>query len=130
LKIHEKTRGVQSAEAIGICVIWRDRWKNPTIWRARLAVGHETLGYVKECSGRYAEAAAELQLAAKVRETLLPKGLAELLRSLEHRTDLLELLRRKGNAARMRERIATLTLQLEGKFAVGAGLVSRLPTSI
>ena len=41
----------------------------------RLAVGYETLGYVEECSGRYAEALGELQLAAKVWETLLPERL-------------------------------------------------------
>jgi tetratricopeptide (TPR) repeat protein len=85
---------------------------------ARLAVGYETLGYVEECSGRYAEAAGQLQLAAKVWETLLPEGLGELLRSLEHRADLLDLLRRKGDAERLRERIATLTPQLTGEVAV------------
>ncbi len=85
---------------------------------ARLAVGYETLGYVEECSGRYAEASGELQLAAKVWETLLPERLPELLRCLEHRADLLELLRRKGEAERLRERIATLTPQLEGEFVV------------
>jgi tetratricopeptide (TPR) repeat protein len=84
---------------------------------ARLAVGYETLGYVEECSGRYAEASRELQLAAKVWETLLPERLAELLRCLEHRADLLELLRRKGDAERLRERIAILTPQLYSEFA-------------
>jgi tetratricopeptide (TPR) repeat protein len=84
---------------------------------ARLAVGYETLGYVEECSGRYAEAVRELQLAAKVWETLMPERLPELLRCLEHRADLLELLRRKGEAERLRERIATLAPQLEGEFA-------------
>ena len=83
----------------------------------RLAVGYETLGYAEECSGRYAEAAAELQLAAKVWETLMPERLPELLRCLEHRADLLELLRRQGDADRLRERIATLTPQVESQFA-------------
>jgi tetratricopeptide (TPR) repeat protein len=83
----------------------------------RLAVGCETLGYVDECSGRYAEASGELQLAAKVWETLLPERLPELLRCLEHRADLLDLLRRKGDAAALRERIATLTPQLDGALA-------------
>ena len=75
----------------------------------RLAVGYETLAYVEECSGRYTEAIKELQLAAKVWETLRPERLPELLRCLEHRADLLELLRRKGDAERLRERIAILT---------------------
>ena len=87
----------------------------------RLAVGYETLGYVEECSGRYAEASGELQLAAKVWETLLPERLPELLRCLGHRADLLELLRRKADAARLRERIAMLTSQLEGELAAAAG---------
>ena len=85
---------------------------------ARLAVGYETLGYVEECSGRYAEAVRELQLAAKMWETLIPERLPELLRCLAHRADLLELLRRKGEAERLRERIATLAHQVEGDLAV------------
>jgi tetratricopeptide (TPR) repeat protein len=84
---------------------------------ARLAVGYETLGYVEECSGRYAEAVGELQMAAKAWETLMPERLPELLRCLEHRADLLELLRRKGEAERLRERIATLAPRLEGELA-------------
>jgi tetratricopeptide (TPR) repeat protein len=84
---------------------------------ARLAVGYETLGYVEECSGRYAEAVRELQLATKVWETLMPERLPELVSCLGHRADLLELLRRKGDAERLRERIATLTPRLEGEFA-------------
>jgi tetratricopeptide (TPR) repeat protein len=84
---------------------------------ARLAVGYETLGYVEECSGRYAEASGELQLAAKVWETLLPERLPELLRCLGHRADLLELLRRKSDAERLRERIAMLTPKLKGELA-------------
>ena len=76
---------------------------------ARLAVGYETLAFVEECSGRYTDAIKELQLAAKVWETLRPQRLPELLRCLGHRADLLELLRRKGDAERVRERIAGLT---------------------
>ncbi len=89
---------------------------------SRLAVGYETLGYVEECSGRYAESAGELQRAAKVWETQLPERLPELLRCLTHRADLLELLRRKGEADRLRERIVTLTPEPEGELvAVGPG---------
>jgi tetratricopeptide (TPR) repeat protein len=177
LKIHEKTRGVQSPEAIqdlhhlagsreesgdlggaaaqyerallfkhrviggdidelaelqmGMATLYVN-WQNYSRARelllecvagfrrkggARLAVGYETLGYVEECSGRYAEAVRELQLAAKVWETLIPERLPELLRCLAHRADLLELLRRKGEAERLRERIATLGPELEGELA-------------
>ena len=86
----------------------------------RLAVGYETLAYVEECSGRYAEALRELQLAAKVWETLRPERLAELLRCLGHRADLLEVLRRKGDAERVRERIVTLTRPAESEIAAVA----------
>ena len=72
---------------------------------------------MEESSGRYAEASGELQLAAKVWETLLPERLPELLRCLEHRAGLLELLRKKGEADRVRERIASLTPQAEGALA-------------
>ena len=84
---------------------------------ARFAVSYETLAYVEECSGRYAEAAAQLQLAAKVWETLLPERLAELVNCLKHRADLLDLLRRKTEADRLRERIAGLMPQAEGELA-------------
>ena len=79
----------------------------------RLAVGYETLAFVEECSGRYTDAILELQLAAKVWESLRPERLPELLRCLEHRADLLELLRRKNEAERVRERIANLVPPLE-----------------
>ncbi len=86
----------------------------------RLAVGYETLAHVEECSGRYAEALRELQLAAKVWETLCPDRLPELLHCLGHRADLLELLRRKGDAERVRERIASLTPPAAGEMATVA----------
>jgi hypothetical protein len=50
-------------------------------------------------------------------ETLLPERLHELLRCLEHRADLLELLRRKSDAERLRERIAMLTPKLKSELA-------------
>jgi len=83
----------------------------------RLAAGYETLAYVEEYSGRYTDAIKELQLAAKVWDRLLPERLAELLRCLEHRADLLVLLRRNDEATRLRERIAILTPQLAGEVA-------------
>ena len=87
----------------------------------RLAVGYETLAYVEECSGRYAEALREPQLAAKVWETLRPERLPELLRCLGHRADLLELLRRKVDAERLRERIASLSEEQSGMATVALG---------
>ena len=86
---------------------------------ARLAVGYETLAYVEECSGRYTDAVKELQLAAKVWESLRPERLPELLRNLEHRAALLDLLRRKGDAERLRERIAILTPEAAQIAVVG-----------
>jgi len=64
---------------------------------------------VEECSGRYTERLRQLQLAAKERETLGRERLEELLRCLGHRAGLLYLLRRKNEAERTRERIASLT---------------------
>ena len=86
----------------------------------RLAVGYETLAYVEECSGRYAEALRELQLATKGWETLGPQGIPELVRCLGHRADLLELLRRKGDAERVRERIASLMETADNEAATAA----------
>ena len=60
----------------------------------------------RAAGGRYAEALRELQLATKVWETLGPQRLPELVRCLGHRADWLELLRRKGDAERVRECIA------------------------
>jgi tetratricopeptide (TPR) repeat protein len=86
----------------------------------RLAVGYETLAHVEECSGRYPEALRELQLASKVWETLRAERLPELLRCLGHRAELLDLLRRKGEAERVREQIANLTREAGGETAVFA----------
>ena len=83
----------------------------------RLAVGYESLAYVEECSGRYPEALRQLQLATKVWETLGPERVPELVRCLGHRADLLELLRRKGDAERVRERIASLTAPVDNEAA-------------
>jgi tetratricopeptide (TPR) repeat protein len=85
----------------------------------RLAVGYETLAYVEECSGRYTDAIKELQLGAKVWESLRPERLPELLCNLEHRAELLDLLRRKGDAERLRERIAILTPSAAQSAIVG-----------
>jgi len=86
----------------------------------RLAVGYETLAYVEECFGRYAEALRELQLATKVWERLGRQRLPELVRCLGHRADWLELLRRKGDAERVRERIASLMETADNEAATAA----------
>ncbi len=74
-----------------------------------LAVGYETLAYVEECSGRYTDAIKELQHAGKVWESLRQERLPELRRNLEHRADLLEQLRKKTDAQRLREQAARLS---------------------
>ena len=79
----------------------------------RLAVSHETLAHVEECSGRYPNALQELEKAGKAWETLKPDRLPELVRNLEHRAELLEMLRKKGEAGWLREKIAHLAPLLE-----------------
>jgi tetratricopeptide (TPR) repeat protein len=76
----------------------------------RLAVAHETLAYVEECSGRFTDAVKELERAGKMWETLKPERLPELMRNMEHRADILDMLHKKGEAAYMRERISLLAL--------------------
>ena len=85
----------------------------------RLAVTHETLAYVDECSGRYNEAIAELAQAGKVWETLRPERTQELIRNMERRAELLEQLRRKGEAAHVLDKIVLLNHQLEDEIQQG-----------
>jgi tetratricopeptide (TPR) repeat protein len=88
------------AEAIGTF----RRKKGP-----RLAIAYETGGHIEECSGRYLEAVAELARAAKVWETCGAERNRELADNLEHRAELLEMLRKRGEAEWLRERAAQLT---------------------
>jgi tetratricopeptide (TPR) repeat protein len=74
----------------------------------RMAVGHETLAYVEECSGRFPDAIKELERAGKAWDALRPERLPELIRNMEHRADLFDMLRKKGEAAWMREKISHL----------------------
>jgi tetratricopeptide (TPR) repeat protein len=83
----------------------------------RLAVTYETLAHVEECSGRYNDAVKELALAGKVWEAMRPERTPELIRNLERRAELLEQLRRKGEAIHLGEKIATLKQQLEQEQA-------------
>jgi len=74
----------------------------------RLAVAHETLAHVDECSGRYLDAVKELERAGRVWDALRPERLPELIRNMEHRADILDMLRKKGEASWVREKISHL----------------------
>lgn len=74
----------------------------------RLAVAYEAIAHVEEYSGRYPEALAELAHAAKIWELLGETRKRELVENLEHRADLLDQLRRKSEAAWLRQRIAEI----------------------
>jgi tetratricopeptide (TPR) repeat protein len=76
---------------------------------ARLAIAYETAAHVNECSGRYLEAIAELARAGKVWEACGADRLRELTENLEHRAELLDLLRKRGEADWLREKAAELT---------------------
>ncbi len=96
------------AEAIGI---FRGK-KGP-----RLAVAYETLAYVEECSGRYLEAIAELANAAKVWEKCRDDRRMEVAENLEHRAELLEMLRKRNEASWLRERAQELVSQARAQSA-------------
>jgi hypothetical protein len=71
-------------------------------------VAHETLAQVEENSGRFHDAARELDRAGKVWEKC-PGRTAELAANLEYRAELLDQLRRKREAAWLRERASSLS---------------------
>jgi tetratricopeptide (TPR) repeat protein len=73
----------------------------------RLAVAHETLAQVEENSGRFHDAARELDRAGRVWEKC-PGRNTELAANLEYRAELLDQLRRKREASWLRERAASL----------------------
>ena len=83
----------------------------------RLAVAYETIGHVEECSGRYPEALAELAQATKIWELLGGERRRELLENLEHRAELLDQLRRKGEASWLRDRISLLNGEAQAQGA-------------
>ncbi len=76
---------------------------------ARLAIAFETVAHVEEYSGRYPEAIAELAHAGKVWELLGADRVPQLVENLEHRAELLDQLRKKSEAAWLRDKIALLT---------------------
>ena len=84
---------------------------------ARLAVAHETLAHVEEYSGRYLEAVAELARAGKVWETCGAERTTELIANLEHRAELLDQLRKRGEASWLREKAAELIAAREASQA-------------
>jgi tetratricopeptide (TPR) repeat protein len=74
----------------------------------RLAVAYETLAQVEEFSGRFHDAVRELDRAGRVWEKCANRN-TELAANLEYRAELLDQLRRKREAAWLRERAAALT---------------------
>lgn len=76
---------------------------------ARLAIAYEVAAHVEECCGRYLEAIAELGRAAKVWEACGAERTRELAENMEHRAEILESLRKRGEAEWLRERAAELT---------------------
>jgi tetratricopeptide (TPR) repeat protein len=73
----------------------------------RLAVAHELLAQVEEYSGRFHDAARELDRAGRVWEKC-PGRTIELAANLEYRAELMDQLRRKREAAWLRERATSL----------------------
>jgi hypothetical protein len=80
----------------------------------RLAVAYETLAQVEEISGRYDSAIRELENAGKAWERCGSERVPELIRNLEYRADLLDQLRKKREAAWLRERAAGLAESRSG----------------
>lgn len=76
---------------------------------ARLAAGYEALAQLEEDTGHYHEALRELARAGKVWESVKAQHAAELIRNLEHRVFLFDLLRQHKEAAYLREQAAALT---------------------
>jgi Tetratricopeptide repeat len=85
----------------------------------RLAVTHETLAYVDECSGRYDDAVQELAAAGRVWDLMRPERTQELIHNMERRVELLEQLRRKGEAAHLLDKVVILNHQLEDELSQG-----------
>ena len=75
---------------------------------ARLAVCYETLAQVEEASGHHSTALRELENASKAWEKCGRDRIVELTNNLEYRADLLDDMRKPGQAAWLRERAAKL----------------------
>jgi tetratricopeptide (TPR) repeat protein len=88
-------------ELLSMCIGTFKRKKGP-----RLAVAYETTAHIEECSGRYADALAELACAAKVWESCGRERTAELATNMEYRATLLDQMKRKDSANWLREKAA------------------------
>jgi tetratricopeptide (TPR) repeat protein len=88
-------------ELLSMCIGTFKRKKGP-----RLAVAYETVAHIEECSGRYADALAELASAAKVWESCGRERTAELATNMEYRATLLDEMKRKDSANWLREKAA------------------------
>ena len=75
---------------------------------ARLARGYEGLAQIEEDTGHYHEALRELARAGKVWESVKAEYVTELIRNLEHRVFLFDLLRQHREAEYLREQAAAL----------------------
>jgi tetratricopeptide (TPR) repeat protein len=76
---------------------------------ARLASGYEALGQLEEDTGHYHEALRELARAAKVWESVKSEHVADLIRNLQHRVFLFDLLRQHKEADFLRGQVAALS---------------------
>jgi tetratricopeptide (TPR) repeat protein len=94
---------------------------------ARLAVAHETLAHVEENSGHFTDAVRELANAGKV-WAKLPDRRKELIANMNYRADLLEQLKRKKEAAWVREQVAALEADTE-KELKSAGVQAAVRTA-
>jgi tetratricopeptide (TPR) repeat protein len=75
---------------------------------ARLAAGYEALAQIEEDTGHYHEALRELARAGKVWESVKREHVTALIRNLEHRVFLFDLLRQPKEAEYLREQAAAL----------------------
>ena len=75
---------------------------------ARLARGYEALAQIEEDTGHYHEALRELARAGKVWESVKAEHVTELIRNLERRVFLFDLLRQHREAEYLREQVAAL----------------------
>ena len=75
---------------------------------ARLARGYEALAQIEEDTGHYHEALRELARAGKVWESVKAEHVTELIRNLEHRIFLFDLLRQPREAEYLREQATAL----------------------
>jgi hypothetical protein len=90
----------------------------------RLAVCYETLAHVEEILGHYAEAIRELASAGKVWAACGNRN-SELAVNLNYRAELLDLIKRPGEAAWLREQAAVLEGEASG-MAAAAMVVPRV----